>query len=65
MQIDELSDRTGESVERLREWWSLGLIGDRAADAFSASVVGLPLMVWALRRHPLILGTRAVHERSV
>jgi hypothetical protein len=29
------------------------------------SVVGIPLMVWALTRHPLILRTRTPHERSV
>ena len=29
------------------------------------SVVGLPFLVWALRRHPLIRRTRALHEPSM
>src|SRR5215475_6131986 len=35
MQIEELSDRTGEPVQRLREWRSLGLIGTQSGGAFS------------------------------
>lgn len=51
MQIDELSDRTGESVERLREWWFLGLIDGRAADAFSAEdVERVRLVQFGIRR---------------
>lgn len=37
----------------------------RLAHWILPSVVGLPLIVWALRRRSLILRTRAVHERSV
>ena len=41
-------------------WQSL----PRLAHWVLPSVVGLPLMVWALRRHPLIRRTRALHEPS-
>ena len=34
----------------------------RLAHWLLPSVVGLPLLVWVLRRHPLILRTRALHE---
>ena len=51
MQIDELSVRTDESVERLREWCSLGLIGGRSAGAFSAEdVERVRLVQFSIRR---------------
>jgi len=51
MQIDELGDRTGEPVQRLREWWSLGLIGSRAANAFSAEdIERVRLVQFSIRR---------------
>jgi len=51
MQIDELSDRTGESVDRLREWSSLGLISAGTAGAFSAEdVERVRLVQFSIRR---------------
>src|SRR5262249_59609375 len=51
MQIEELSDRTGEPVQRLREWRSLGLIGTQTGGAFSPEdVERVRLVQFGIRR---------------
>jgi class 3 adenylate cyclase len=51
MQIEELSARIGEPLQRLREWQSLGLIGSRTASVFSAEdVERVRLVQFGIRR---------------
>jgi hypothetical protein len=42
-----------------------GTLGRTARRRLLPSLVGVPLMVWALRRHPLILRTRALRQPLV
>src|SRR5262245_41217676 len=51
MQLEELSDRTGESVQRLREWRTLGLIGTQTGGGFSPEDVERVRLVQFNIRH--------------
>jgi len=51
MRLEELSDRTGEPVQRLREWRSLGLIGSHAGEAFTAEDIERVRLVQFNIRH--------------
>ena len=49
--LDELASRTGEAVERLRDWQRLGLLGDDAARGFAPrDVERVRLIAFAERR---------------
>jgi adenylate cyclase len=51
LSIEELSDRTGEPVEQLRKWRSLGLVGRDSDDCFLAEdLERVGLIQFALRR---------------
>ncbi len=57
--LDELSRRTGEPVERLRQWRSLGLIGRECSDGFQPEDVERVRLVQLLLRRGI--GLEAVN----
>ena len=48
--LDELSVRTGESAERLKEWQELGLVGAPESDSFGPRDVARAQMIRDLLR---------------
>ena len=64
LSITELSERTGESVARLREWRSLGLIGDEATERFLPEDVERAGLVALFLRRGIGLGAIARADKT-
>jgi len=62
--LDEMSTRTGEPLERLREWQHLGLIGGNGADRFVPTDVDRARIVQLLLRRGVSVDALAAGSRA-